>query len=43
MLSPISKYVKNVSVLRRLLFTAVNLPSDLPDLWEVAVDRTQSF
>lgn len=38
MLSAISKHVKDVSVLRRLLFALSQLPSDLPDVWKVAVE-----
>lgn len=33
-LGAISKYISDVSVLCRLLFTAAYLPSDLPDLGE---------
>lgn len=38
MLGAISKYISDVSVLRRLLFAVAYLPSDLPDLWGVAVE-----
>ena len=38
MLGAIVKYISDVSVLRRLLFAVAHLPSDLPDLWEVAVE-----
>jgi hypothetical protein len=38
MLGTVSKYIKDVSVLRRLLFAVVHLPSDLPNLWGVAVE-----
>ena len=38
LLGTISKYVKNVSVARRLLFAVTNLPKDLPNLWGVAVE-----
>ena len=38
MLGTISKYIKNVSVVRRLLFAVMNLPKDLPNLWGVAVE-----
>ena len=38
MLGAIAKYVNDVSVLRKLLFAVANLPRDLPDLWEVAVE-----
>lgn len=38
MLSTFSKYTEDVSVLRRLLFAVAQLPSDLPNLWELAVE-----
>ena len=38
MLGAITKYVKDTSVLRRLLFAAATLPLDLPDLWGVAIE-----
>ena len=38
MLGVAAKYVKDTSVLRRLLFAAATLPSDLPDLWGVVVE-----
>ena len=38
MLGTISKYIKNVSVVRRLLFAVMNLPKDLPNLWGVAAE-----
>ena len=38
MFGTISKYIKNVSVVRRLLFAVMNLPKDLPNLWGVAVE-----
>lgn len=38
MLGTISKYIKDVSVVRRLLFAVMNLPKDLPNLWGVAVE-----
>ena len=38
MLGAIAKYVNDVSVLRKLLFAVANLPRDLPDLWEVAIE-----
>ena len=38
MLDTISKYISDVSVLRRLLFAAASLPGDLPNLWDVAVE-----
>ena len=37
MLATISKYIKDVSVLRRLLFAVTFLPSQLPDFWSVAI------
>lgn len=38
MLGAISKYINDVSVLRRLLFAVIHLPQDLPNLWGVAVE-----
>lgn len=38
MLGAISKYISDVSVLRRLLFAVVHLPKDLPNFWGVAVE-----
>ena len=38
MLTTISKHIKDVSVLRRLLFAVSQLPHDLPDLWKVALE-----
>ena len=38
MLAAISKQVKDVSVLRRLLFALSQLPNDLPDVWKLAVE-----
>ena len=38
MLGTVSKYIKDVSVLRRLLFAVAHLPTDLPNLWGVAVE-----
>lgn len=38
MLGAISKYISDVSVLRRLLFAVVHLPQDLPNYWGVAVE-----
>ena len=37
MLSEASKYIKDTSVLRRLLFAASLLPVDTPKLWEIVV------
>lgn len=36
MLAAIFKQVKDVSVLRRLLFALSHLPNDLPDVWKFA-------
>ena len=33
----VSKHVRKVSVLRKLIFALVNLPADLPNLWDVVV------
>ena len=38
MLETLTAYVKDVSVLRKLLFAASHLPSDLPNLWGIAVE-----
>ena len=38
MLGLISKYIKDASVLRRLLFAVVNLPQDLPNFWGVVLE-----
>ena len=38
MLQSFSKHLSEVSVLRRLIFAVVHLPSDLPNLWGVAVE-----
>ena len=38
MLDIMSKYISDVSVLRRILFAVASLPEDLPDLWDVAVE-----
>lgn len=38
MLQAISKYIQDVSVLRRLLFAVACLPPDFPNLWGVAVE-----
>ena len=37
MLSSVSKVVKDLSVLRRLLFAVSQLPNDLPNYWNIAV------
>ena len=34
----ISKYIKNVSVVRNLVFAVMNFSKDLPSLWGVAVE-----
>ena len=38
MLGTIAKYLKDVSVLRKLLFAATHLPPDMPNLWGIAVE-----
>ena len=38
MLALIAKYIKDMSVLRRLLFAVSQLPPDLPNLWGIAVE-----
>ena len=38
MLGLISKYIKDTSVLRRLLFAIVHLPEDLPNYWRVVLE-----
>ena len=38
MLSTFSKYIEDVSVLRKLLFAIAQLPKDLPNLWEIATE-----
>ena len=38
MLEVIATYLKDVSVLRKLLFAATHLPPDLPNLWGIAVE-----
>lgn len=37
MLKLCSAHIKRPSVLRRIIFAASHLPSDLPDLWELIV------
>ena len=37
MLGTLSKYITDVSVVRRLIFAAIQLPKDTPNLWSVAV------
>lgn len=38
MLSTFSKHIKDVSVLRKLLFAVSLLPRDLPNIWDLAVE-----
>ena len=38
MLRFLSKHLDKAGVLRRLIFAVVNLPDDLPNLWEVAAE-----
>lgn len=38
MLAATNKHIKDVSVLRRMLFGATFLPEDLPNFWEVIVE-----
>ena len=38
MLGLISKYIQDISVLRRLLFAVVHHPQDLPNYWGVALE-----
>ena len=38
MLALIAKYIKDISVLRRLLFAVSQLPQDMPNLWGIAVE-----
>ena len=38
MLAAVSKQVKDVSVLSRLLFALSQLPNDLPDVWKLAIE-----
>ena len=38
MLALVAKYVKDISVLRRLLFAVSQLPPDLPNKWGIAVE-----
>lgn len=42
MLGLLAKYIKEVSVLRRLLFAVVFLNSDVPDFWGVVVEFATS-
>ena len=37
MLKLVSTQIRKVSVLRRLIFAVINLPDDLPNLWDVVV------
>ena len=34
----VSRYIKDVSVLRRMLFASTYLPDDLPNYWQVIVE-----
>ena len=38
MLEVISKYIKDISVLRRILFAASFLPPQLPQFWGVVLE-----
>ena len=38
MLALIAKYIKDIPVLRRLLFAVSQLPQDMPNLWGIAVE-----
>ena len=38
MLAAVSKHIKDVSILRRLLFAVSQLPDELPDVWRLAVE-----
>ena len=38
MLRAVPEYVKDVSVLRRLLFAVAHLPDDVPNRWDVAAE-----
>ena len=42
MLGILSKYIKEVSVLRKLLFAVMFLPEDLPDRWGTAIQFAYS-
>lgn len=42
MLEAIAKHLKDVSVLRRLLFAVATIPSELPNFWDVAVEFATS-
>lgn len=42
MLGVLSKYIKDVSVLRKLLFAVTFLPDDLPNRWDIAVQFAYS-
>lgn len=38
LLPTIAEYIKDVSVLRRILFAVAQLPPDLPNIWGIAVE-----
>ena len=38
MLAAVSKHIKDVSILRRLLFAISQLPNELPDVWRLAIE-----
>ena len=38
MFAAIVKHVKNVSILRRLIFALSQLPEELPDVWNYAIE-----
>ena len=38
MLAAVSKHIKDVSILRRLLFAVSLLPDEIPDLWRLAIE-----
>ena len=38
MLAAVSKQIKDVLVLRRLLFAVSQLPDELPDAWGLAIE-----
>ena len=42
MLGVLSKYMKDISVLRKLLFAVAFLPDDLPNRWDIAIQFAYS-
>ena len=38
MLGIVANHLKDVSVLRRLLFATSHLPQELPNIWEIVVE-----